>query len=143
MICPDGGTAGPVCSRGSNGKCSWTITSCQTVCPPIACLVACPYGSRRDANGCDTCDCLPAPDCTAHGDAASCQADTSCTWLVPGCGTPALASQGCYARTDVGCTSDSSCSGGRSCLKRVVNPCPPTDGGGTCTACGLTQTICL
>jgi len=143
-ICPDGSTAGPVCNRDASGKCGWTVTTCPPViCPAIDCTRACPYGMRKDVNGCDTCDCLPAGDCTAYGDAATCQADPRCTWLIPGCGTPALASQGCYARADIGCISADACSGGRTCLKRVVNPCPPSDGGATCTACGLVETICL
>jgi hypothetical protein len=66
-----------------------------------------------------------------------------CTWLVPGCGDPPLAAQGCYARADVGCQSDSGCTNGRVCQKRVVNPCLPGPGGGACAACGLTTTICL
>jgi len=144
MICPDGSTAGPVCGRdAASGKCGWTITMCPNTCPIIECLRACPNGSRKDEKGCDTCDCLSANDCATRGDYASCQADMRCTWLVPGCGTPALATQGCYARTDLGCMTQRDCSGGRACLTRVVNPCGGPDGGAACAACGLQQTICL
>ncbi len=138
-ICPDGTVAGPVCAAGTDGACGWTIRSCPANCPTLQCLIACPYGDHKDANGCHTCDCLPADDCGGHGELASCQADTRCTWLAPGCGTPALATQGCYNRSDIGCQSDSACASGRQCLNRVVQPCP----GGKCGACALTETVCL
>jgi hypothetical protein len=139
-VCPDGTVAGPVCGRAANGKCGWTIVSCPVVCPAIACLRACPLGSRKDANGCDTCDCLTTGDCAVYGNFNDCSADTRCTWLFPGCGVPALASQGCFSRADLGCGADTDCPGGRTCLKRVVNPCSP---GAFCDACGVTETICL
>jgi PPE-repeat protein len=54
-----------------------------TVCPPIRCLIVCPYGSLTDGKGCSTCQCAPAPD--AGGDAspgsdagASCAKDKDC-----------------------------------------------------------------
>jgi hypothetical protein len=52
---------------------------------------------------------------------------------------PALSSAGCYAPTDVGCKADTDCTGGRACLKRVVDPCYAS----ACDACGITRTICL
>jgi hypothetical protein len=140
FLCPDGSIAGPVCGRAADGTCGWTIVSCPIVCPAIACLRACPLGSRKDANGCDTCDCITADECAVYGDYNACQADMRCTWLFPGCGTPALASQGCYRRADLGCGSDTDCPGGRACLKRVVNNCPP---GALCVTCAVPETICL
>eukprot|EP00045_Choanoeca_perplexa_P017706 m.262848 g.262848 ORF g.262848 m.262848 type:complete len:1349 (-) comp17610_c0_seq3:1586-5632(-) len=35
------------------------------LCPQLRCM-ACPFGSVPDANGCDTCTCLPAPSTTAE-----------------------------------------------------------------------------
>jgi hypothetical protein len=147
ILCPDGSTAGPVCQRNPDGRCGWIITMCPTPppCPPIRCLAACPNGYVTDANGCQTCQCLPPPAaCNSYTDYSSCQGDMRCTWLAPGCGEPALPAQGCYARSDVNCTSDASCTPGHVCLKRVVNPCfAPNAAGATCAACGVTQTICL
>ena len=144
QMCSDGTTAGPICVRNATGTCGWTVTKCPPpVCPAILCLRACPNGSRVDANGCQTCDCLEPASCGTHTDYKTCTADMPCTWLQPGCGMPALATPGCFARTDVGCQGDAACSGGRACLKRVVNPCYNPTGGATCDACGLTQTVCL
>jgi hypothetical protein len=64
-----------------------------------------------------------------------------CTWLQPGCGTPALSTAGCFAREDVGCQG--TCSNGRTCLKRVIDPCYNPGGGASCDACGQIQTVCL
>lgn len=49
------------------------------VCPAIACLADCPFGSRTDLNGCDTCECLPPPRqaCESLGEAA-CNARQDC-----------------------------------------------------------------
>jgi len=137
----DGGMAiPPQCLRGDSGACGWTMPTCQAcptlVCPPIDC----PLGNKLDGSGCPTCECVAA--CATRGDYATCTADSKCTWLAPGCGTPALASPGCYAPADVDCTGDADCSGGRACLKRVVNPCS-APGGTVCNACGVTRTICL
>lgn len=144
MKCSDGTVAGPVCARSPGGMCAWTLTKCPpTLCPAIACLRACPYGARVDANGCQTCDCLEPQACGAIADWKTCTADMRCTWLQPGCGDPALSTAGCFSRTDVGCTGDGTCANGRTCLKRVVNPCYNPGGGASCDACGLVQTVCL
>jgi hypothetical protein len=143
MMCSDGSVAGPVCGPTSAGTCGWTITKCPpVVCPAIACLRACPNGSRPDAKGCPTCDCIETA-CGTHADYKTCSSDMQCQWLQPGCGQPALATGGCFSHTDVGCASDASCSGGRQCLKRVVDPCYNPLSSVRCDACGLTQTVCL
>lgn len=142
MKCADGTVVSPICERTSNTTCGWTFPKCPpVVCPTIACLRACPYGARVDANGCSTCDCIEPQECGALGDWKSCTADMRCTWLQPGCGTPALSTPGCFAREDVGCQG--TCSNGRTCLKRVINPCYNPGGGASCDACGQTQTVCL
>jgi hypothetical protein len=140
-VCPDGSTAGATCRRGADDACTWTIVPCPNSCATeVMCNIACRNGYQKDPNGCLTCNCLPDGDCATYTDGASCQADLRCTWLTPGCTAPALATEGCYARSAIGCTSDSDCTGGLTCLKRVVNPCA---GAATCAACGVTQTICL
>jgi hypothetical protein len=35
------------------------------------------------------------------------------------------------------------CSVGKTCVKRVINPCPNPLSGAACAACGLIETICL
>jgi hypothetical protein len=138
IMCPGGSTVGVVCQRGADGTCAWTQQMCPNTCPPV-CDIFCPYGNKVDANGCALCACNEPPSCSTYGDIMSCSADMRCTWLTPGCGQPALAAQGCYARTDTNCSSDADCANGRQCLKRVVNPCVLSN----CTACGFTTTICL
>jgi hypothetical protein len=142
MKCSDGSVLNPVCEGQAGGTCGWTFPKCPPpVCPAIACLNACPYGNRVDEKGCQTCQCIEPAACSTLGDWKTCTADMRCTWLQPGCGTPALSTPGCFAREDVGCQG--SCSNGRTCLKRVVNPCYNPGGGASCDACGLTQTVCL
>jgi hypothetical protein len=111
-----------------------------TTCPAVKCK-ACPYGYRYDEKGCQTCDCLSDPNlpCSQLLDRTTCAGNSACTWLEPGCGTPALAAAGCYESAAVGCTSDGDCRDGRTCLKRVIDPCAYSD----CNACGQTISICL
>lgn len=68
LACADGSCAGyqGVCK---DGHCAVEKTECPpatckepTMCPPILCLVACPYGSIPDANGCETCNCRKETD---------------------------------------------------------------------------------
>lgn len=142
MKCSDGTVLNPVCERQSNTSCGWTFPKCPPpVCPKIACLNACPYGNASDSNGCPTCQCNEPVACSKLGDWKSCTAEMRCQWLQPGCGTPALSTPGCFAREDVGCQG--TCSNGRTCLKRVIDPCYNPGGGASCDACGLIQTVCL
>jgi Antistasin family len=145
MPCPDGTYPQLICQRFDAGYCGWVLTQCPNVCPPVACDVYCPYGNQVDSRGCQICACNPPPaNCSVHPDPMSCQTDMRCQWLAPGCGDPALPAQGCYARSDVGCQGDAACTGGRTCLKRIVDPCPlPCNTCGACAACGQVITICL
>ncbi len=137
------------CEQTSSGKCLWHKSTCY-VCAPITCKIACANGLKAGADGCPTCACNPTnptPNdtaCASFADRASCATNSLCTWLQPGCVEPALAAAGCYGKSELGCTSDAECGQGHQCLKRVVNPCPPSGGPGSvaCTACGLVQTIC-
>jgi hypothetical protein len=142
MKCADGKVLYPTCDRQAGGMCGWTLPKCPPIaCPTIACLAACPYGNRVGPDGCTTCACIEPPACGTLTDWKSCTADMRCKWLQPGCGTPALATAGCFAREDVGCQG--TCSNGRECLKRVVNPCYSPFGGASCDACGQIETVCL
>jgi hypothetical protein len=171
--CAGGGVFSVTCTRNDVDACTWTgacqacpatacpptmcpygtrtdANGCATcacnpppVCPAIGCAHACPNGARTDANGCPTCDCIDPTSCATNTSYKSCLGDTRCEWLQPGCGQPALATGGCFARTEVGCMGDASCSGGRQCLTRVVDPCYNPLGGATCATCGVTQMICL
>jgi Antistasin family len=130
-----------VCQRGADGKCAWQKGGCR-VCAPVLCKIACPNGFKNGADGCPACACNPPPQipaCATYADYNTCQADALCTWLKPGCGQPALAAAGCYARTSLGCASDMDCGQGRQCLKRFVSTCPP---GAICPPVCEVQTIC-
>jgi hypothetical protein len=109
-------------------------------CPAIVCGV-CNYGYLYDANGCASCACAPAPasSCFLLTDYSSCKNNGNCTWLEPGCGTPALAASGCYDKTATNCKTDADCTYGLRCLQRLINPCPQSN----CVACGQTFTLCL
>jgi hypothetical protein len=130
----------PVCQRDpSTGKCVWVNPRCGTACTTIACTLACPNGFQMDTRGCPICACKPAPaTCASYSDYRTCVANMECRWLQPGCGDPALAAGGCYARTSVDCVSDAQCGAGRQCLKRVINPCYMS----SCAACGQTVAVC-
>jgi hypothetical protein len=148
MVCADGSVMKPTCGRSTpGGMCIWTFPKCPPPkCPgAIPACAACPNGGTLypDANGCPTCNCAPPKACAALTDWKSCTADMRCQWLQPGCGTPSLATPGCFAREEVGCQTDGDCPAGRTCLKRIVDPCFSPGGGVSCDACGASQTICL
>ena len=108
-------------------------------CPAIKCK-ACPFGYLIDATGCQTCDCAPNPlGCGENLDPTTCASRDQCRWLEPGCGTPPLPVAGCYEQALIGCTSDGDCTEGRTCLKRVIDPCAQS----SCSACGQTISLCL
>jgi hypothetical protein len=159
IIAPPGGSGGSsgvgggsgalprplVCQADAAGVCSWQPVPGCRFCGPVSCRLACPYGFRKDASGCEICECNPDPaaDCGRYADYMTCTASMACTWLQPGCGDPALAAAGCYARSSLNCTSDAQCTSGRQCLKRVINPCAVPPGGvGGCAACGQTISLC-
>lgn len=113
--------------------------------PPGVPVIACSNGStaggvcQRNATGMCSWQIVECPGgCSSINDSANCAAEPSCTWLVPGCAEPALATAGCYARTSLGCTSDADCDQGHQCLKRVINPCFND----LCMFCGKTQAVC-
>jgi hypothetical protein len=68
MLCPDGSSVGAtLCTRQASGRCDWGFPACPadgggTVCPGLGCAPQCSNGVLKDANGCDTCTCAPAPD---------------------------------------------------------------------------------
>jgi hypothetical protein len=70
---------------------------------------------------------------------SSCNQDTLCRWLEPGCTDPKLAAAGCYDQKDLDCGAVKPCTGGRVCTTRNVHPCP----GGKCAACAQPLMICL
>jgi len=129
------------CLRGTDGVCRWTTSGCPGPCPGM-CGIACTFGNKIDVSGCVQCACNPVT-CAGHIDPQSCMNDARCNWLVPGCSDPTLATQGCYARTDIGCQSDGDCGAGRVCVVRYVNPCAfPNANGATCATCAVGTAIC-
>lgn len=50
----------------------------QGDCPPVPCDLFCEFGFEKDMNGCEICECAPAPDC-------GCQSDADCVKASPGC----------------------------------------------------------
>lgn len=70
-----------------------------------------------------------------YTDAASCEADADCRWLVPGCGENPLLAAGCAPIAD--CAPDS-CTGGATCSTYDADPCWNT----LCDACSAPVSIC-
>jgi hypothetical protein len=140
LICP------PICEIFCPYGNVYDVNGCPTCqCLPGPCLMvkckACTYGYIFDENNCQTCTCAPAPEspCGVLTDYVSCASNGKCTWLEPGCGTPALVASGCFDTKATNCTSDTDCADGLTCLKRVINPCAQLD----CNACSKTITICM
>ncbi len=81
IICPDGSSVGAtLCTRQASGRCDWGFPACPaddggSVCPGLGCAPQCPNGVLKDANGCDTCSCAPAPDAGGTG---VCTTDADC-----------------------------------------------------------------
>lgn len=63
VVCPDGSVVGMTCKRGSNGQCSLVADECPAACKPLPCRLACQFGLMSDRNGCNICECAPAPTC--------------------------------------------------------------------------------
>jgi hypothetical protein len=150
IAAPTADRVGLVCRADpTTNTCRWLVPTGCKLCPPVSCPIgACPGGFRTGADGCQLCECSPPPTpaCAGYADYMTCVADAACRWLQPGCGEPALAAAGCYARSTIGCGADTDCAAGRQCLKRVINPCalPPNSPPDvvTCGACGQTLSLC-
>lgn len=74
-------------------------------------------------------------DGCSYGDAASCEANDACRWLVPGCGENPLLAAGCAPIDD--CAPDS-CTGGATCSTYDADPCWNT----LCNSCSAPVSIC-
>ncbi len=70
-----------------------------------------------------------------YADAASCEADAACRWLVPGCGENPLVAAGCAPVAD--CAPDS-CADGATCSTYDAHPCWNT----LCDSCSAPVSIC-
>jgi hypothetical protein len=88
------------------------------VCPAVGCDIACPYGLAKNANGCDTCECVPmdagppAAGCTTDGD---CAKGSLCGFAVADACT---ATGQCFVSEQVVCNAFSP---GCACDGSVVN----------------------
>lgn len=108
---------------------------------------ACEGASRDGAGTCrgpdgrvvpDVC-CPPVdvPRCELL-DRESCEADTACRWLVPGCEEPALPAEGCFPAAE--CRAGA-CAAGLECRAVQVDPCA----GRPCkiAVCAIETRVCL
>lgn len=109
-------------------ECPYTVDS---PCGPVAAIASCDGATWTvDSILCNP----PPPDpCKSFALLADCVADPSCRWLVPGCGMPSLAQEGCFPALD--CT-DGSCPPGESC-QTVSTQCAD------CQTCDFPVLICL
>lgn len=62
-LCPDGSSVGMICKRGGDGKCTTVFQECPTTCKPVTCKLGCQFGFKKDATGCEVCECAAPPVC--------------------------------------------------------------------------------
>jgi hypothetical protein len=96
-----------LCGGGYKVVNGQTTCECCDTCPPVVCAIACQYGFKKDAAGCNLCQCEDAP---------------------PKCTTPNP--QGC---TNTGCPSGQTCDVTVGCAPSTCG-CDATTGGWICTA---------
>jgi hypothetical protein len=155
--CPDGTFGAFICRRRGDSMCGYELTCPPPPCTPEECGTRpgdpnerCRPQCTRVYDGFCTWvapPCAPPPPCRYIQDRATCERQDSCRWLEPGCADPKLPVAGCYDRSDIDCAPDRPCTDGRTCFKRVVNPClaplNPDPNIGTCDACGAEVAVCL
>lgn len=99
----DGSTYGNTCEADCAGVPVAHDGACEDECPPVLCLLACPYGFEVDETGCQTCDCAPPPLCLSDDecdDGFVC--DRSECMSPPGCEAGEACPAVCYGQ----CVSD-------------------------------------
>lgn len=135
---PDEGSACELTPGGVPEGCSYEVeTPCGVVTASAECVS--PDGGTTYVFDVTAPACTPPePDCAAYTNAGLCGADTTCRWLVPGCGEgPEIAfAAGCYPIAD--CALDG-CAAGETCAPVVYNPCFNSE----CAACGAEADVCL
>ncbi|HEY3358403.1 MAG TPA: hypothetical protein VGQ83_34460 [Polyangia bacterium] len=117
-------------------------------CPVIACFVGCEYGAKPDANGCATCECLPAPQPARCGGLAGleCPAGQRC---IDDPAEPCGIGADCFGLCVLPCdaTTGTGCPAGDACVPDPYVNCGPTQncvGAGLCLPAGecLTDADC-
>lgn len=100
-------------------------TDDTTACTLVDCALDCPFGFVEDADGCQTCECIPGTECT----------DVLCNLFCPGgfqvdeygCEICACAPDDCEGPNPAGC---------------VVNACPPDQVCDTSVGCTSSSCVC-
>ena len=88
---------GEVCCNESCGICTppgqaCTQQLCGPACPPLTCLLYCEYGLKRDANGCEICECNPPPEVVVCGPVTCAAGQVCCN---ESCGICTLPGEAC------------------------------------------------
>lgn len=124
------------CDPALDGPCSYELA---TACGPALVTASCDTSETGFGWTLDVPPCTPpTPACEEYLDAALCNADTTCRWLVPGCEDPAGAdfAAGCYPIDDC---DETSCALDQTCTNVSYDPCFQS----SCGACGAAASICL
>jgi hypothetical protein len=106
-------------------------------CPAPACALTCDDGLRRDADGCEICECNPTPDtaCATDGDCVLAIRHADCCQCRAAYNAASIAGHACLRPIDEaeppGCARGESCEG-TAC--RCEFPIRAACEGGTCTA---------
>lgn len=106
-------------------------------CQPVLCTLFCEYGFKKDANGCEICDCNDAPagntcagKCGGPSADKSCYCDTACEKYKDCCAdyasackeTRTPASGPCVKNSNDACQTDADCLGGGCGGELCYNP---------------------
>ena len=81
----------------------------------------------------------------ACGDARNlqtCELNSKCQWLEPGCSGNKLPVAGCFVRTSVNCDSNEDCASGKQCVSRTVDHCAMRPNL-KCFTCASPTNVCL
>jgi hypothetical protein len=116
-----------------------------TICNPVVCALACQYGFKKDANGCEICACNPPPSACGNVTCAAGEVccNASCGICTPpggaciqiACDNRTPVSGGCARNANHACNSDLDCKTGGCGAELCYNP----QLGGGPTACDCTQ----
>ncbi|MDZ4698027.1 MAG: hypothetical protein SGI86_23040 [Deltaproteobacteria bacterium] len=85
------------------------------------------------------------PTCDHYLDLATCETQTRCQWLAPGCSGTAFPSAKCFERINVNCAERASpigCTNGGKCTNVTVDPCAGRPNV-ICLTCASPTSVCL
>lgn len=80
--------------------------------------------------------------CSDSRELKTCELNTKCQWLEPGCSGNKLSVAGCFPKSGVNCETDKNCVGGKQCVTRTVDHCAMRPNL-KCITCASPINVCL